>query len=238
MPPPKALSERSPRRSLIVIVAGILIVVVVAAVIALLTTTRPSADDGDAAPSGTVVAFYGDSYTFGDQASSPDARWSSILCEQQGWFEVNPSVNGLGFVANRFLTDAVGEIIEADPDLIIVTMGLNDTFIAEDRLDELETAIIDDFRRFRSEAPQARLVVVEPFWIPGPQSAGFRLVADAVEEAAAEVDADFVAGAGDWLAGHPEWRADEPYRHPNDAGYAEIARRMTIELESLGVIGG
>jgi lysophospholipase L1-like esterase len=232
MPLPKTLSVFRSRRARWLIIAGALIV---ATTLAIVLVTRPS-PPRDPIAEGSVVAFYGDSYTFGEQASTPSARWSSVLSEQQGWVEENAGVNGLGFVANRAGTDAVQQVIDAHPDLIIVTMGLNDTFIAADNADALTTAIHDDLARFRSEAPQARLVVVEPFWIPGAQSPGFALVADAVKAAAAEADAEYVAGAGDWLADHPEWRSDDQYQHPNDAGYAELARRMTLALEKLGVI--
>jgi len=234
MPLPKAFSVFRTHRTLSIIVAG---VVIVAATLAVVLVTRPTANR-DPIPEGSVVAFYGDSYTFGEQASSPSARWSTVLSTAQGWDEQNASLNGLGFVANRDGTDAVQAVIDAEPDLIIVTMGLNDTFIAEAQLDELTTAIHDDLARFRAEAPQARLVVVEPFWIPAAQSPGFAIVADAVKAGAAEVDAEYVAGAGDWLTDHPEWRSDDQYQHPNDAGYAELARHMTIELEKLGVIAG
>jgi hypothetical protein len=47
---------------------------------------------------GPVVAFYGDSYTKGTGASDEAARWSTIVCEQRGWTEFNPSANGLGFI--------------------------------------------------------------------------------------------------------------------------------------------
>lgn len=189
------------------------------------------------APRGATVAFYGDSYTYGEQASSAAHRWSTLLCQQEGWIEANASINGLGFVANRDVTvDAVQTVVEAHPDVIVVTMGLNDTFIAGQQIDAIASAIHSDFARFRSEAPQARLIVVEPFWIPAPVSPEYTAVAEAVRAGAVEAGADYVAGAGDWLTGHPEWRADDQYQHPNDNGYAELARRMTIELQRLGVI--
>ena len=52
-------------------------------------------------PNATRVAFYGDSYTLGTGASDESKRWSTIICQERGWSEFNPSVNGLGFVNNR-----------------------------------------------------------------------------------------------------------------------------------------
>lgn len=234
MPVPKPFSMPMLGRVLALVLLG---AVIVGGTVALVLASRPS-DARLPIAEGSVVAFYGDSYTYGEQASAPEARWSSLVSARQGWVEANASVNGLGFVANRVGTDAVQDVVDADPALIIVTMGLNDTFIAEAQRDELTTAIHDDLARFRAEAPQARLVVVEPFWIPAPVSPGFTLVADAVKDAAAAAEAEYISGAGDWLTGHPEWRAADEYQHPNDAGYAELARRMELELEALGVIGG
>ncbi len=233
MPNPKPFSSLS-RGGIIAGVAALLVIAVGATAL-VLTLTRPTHRSPTEA--GAVVAFYGDSYTFGEQASSPDARWSTLLSAQQGWTEVNAGVNGLGYVANRTDDDTVDRVIAADPDLILVTMGLNDTFEADARIDEIDAAIRADLARFRAEAPQARIVVVEPFWIPQPVSSGFRLVAEATA-AAADAGLEYIAGAGTWLDGHPEWRADEQYKHPNDAGYAELARRMTAELVTLGVIAG
>jgi hypothetical protein len=50
---------------------------------------------------GPTVAFYGDSYTLGTGASDPALRWATLISVPRGWNEINPSVNGLGFVNNR-----------------------------------------------------------------------------------------------------------------------------------------
>ena len=63
--------------------------------------TRSSATTSSATPTSAaapLVAFYGDSYTRGAEASSPDKRWSTIVCRDQGWREFNPSHDGLGFI--------------------------------------------------------------------------------------------------------------------------------------------
>ncbi|MEV1130069.1 SGNH/GDSL hydrolase family protein [Agromyces sp. NPDC049794] len=189
-------------------------------------------------PGATVAAFYGDSYTRGTGASSPERRWSSIVAEERGWYEFNPSVDGLGYVINRGLSgvDLVDLIVdfEPSPDLVIVTMGLNDNFVMPDETDEIETAIGEDLERFRDELPDARLVVVEPFWHTDERPGSVERIIEWVEEAAERVGADHIDGASRWLEGHPEWMAADGI-HPNDEGYAEIARRMDEELERLGL---
>ena len=187
----------------------------------------------------TIAAFYGDSYTRGTGATSPDLRWSTIICAERGWYEFNPSVDGLGFVNNRGLVlggDLVDQIIEHEPapDIVIVTMGLNDNFAMPAHAEEIEASIDEDLERLRAELPDARLVVVEPFWYQDERPESVEQIITWVEAAAERVGADYIDGASRWLEGHPEWMAADVI-HPNDAGYAEIAERMDAELEQLGL---
>lgn len=229
-----------------------------AASVALLVACGAFASPGDgAAPAGefpdgwaaggppdddatTVAAFYGDSYTRGTGVSDPSRRWSTILSEDRGWAEFNPSVDGLGFVNNRDLLapgeDLVDRIVGLDPepDVVLVTMGLNDNFSMPTLADEIRTAIGRDLARLRDELPDARIVVVEPFWYTDDRPASVEEIIGWVEAAAAEVGADHIAGASRWLEGQPEWMAADGI-HPNDDGHAEMARRMDSELERLGL---
>ena len=222
---------------------GTAAIVVVAGCLVLVACGMPvtSAPGQAAAPSPgqVVVAFYGDSYTRGTGASSPERRWSTIVAQGRGWWEFNPSIDGLGYVNNRDLIggdDLVDQIVEHEPtpDVVIVTMGLNDNFSMPASADEIEAAIDADLRRFRDELPDARLVVVEPFWYTDERPDSVEQVIGWVEAAAADVDAEYIAGASRWLEGHPEWMAADGI-HPNDDGYAELARRMDEELERLGL---
>lgn len=192
-------------------------------------------------PGQVVVAYYGDSYTRGTGASSPERRWSTIVAQERGWWEFNPSVDGLGYVNNReFLggddADLVDQIVEHEPspDVVIVTMGLNDNFSMPSGAEEIEAAIDDDLGRLRDELPDARLVVVEPFWYTDDRPDSVERIIGWVEASADRVGAEYIDGASRWLEGHPEWMAADGI-HPDDEGYAEIARRMDEELERLGL---
>ena len=209
-----------------------------------LATTTPTETSATPSPTpgATVAAFYGDSYTRGAGASSPDARWSSIVSAERGWYEFNPSVDGLGFVNRRGggvsgePVDLVGDIVDHEPapDVVIVTMGLNDNFSMPRRAAEIEAAITADLERLRTELPDARLVVVEPFWYRADRPPSVDQIIGWIEDGAAQVGADHIAGASRWMEGHPEWVAADGI-HPNDEGYAEIARRMDAELERFGL---
>lgn len=214
-----------------------------AIVIAALTTLSGCAPEPDygaeseSESSGPLVAFYGDSYTLGTGATDRSARWSTIIANDREWREFNPSVNGLGFVNNRqkFAGDDLpGLIIAEQPDIVFVTMGLNDNFSYPRAADRIQDQISLDLHRLADELPDARLIVVEPFWYQDERPASVEVIIGWVRSAAREVDADYIAGASRWIEGHPEWMAADGL-HPNDDGYAEMARRMDEELSAIGL---
>lgn len=202
--------------------------------------TAPSAPDLPAdAP---VVSFYGDSYTRGTGASSSEKRWSTIVSTERGWREINRSENGLGFVNRRSsmgagLDDIPALVLDDDPDIVFVTMGLNDNFSYDRAADEIHAAIDSDLRRLREGLTEARIVVVEPFWYTDDRPASVDIIAGWVEDAAERIGADHIAGASHWLDGHyagsaDSWMASDGL-HPNDTGYAEMAERMDAALRAL-----
>ena len=184
-----------------------------------------------------IVAFYGDSYTLGTGASDPERRWSSQIARERDWTEFNPSVNGLGFINNRS-TFGAGDlpdlVIDSDPDIVFITMGLNDNFSYDASAHEIKTQIDDDFERISSALPHARVIVVEPFWYTSERPRSVDVIISWVRSAAATIGADYIPGASLWIEGHPEWMAEDGL-HPNDLGYAEMARRMNAELAVLGL---
>lgn len=183
------------------------------------------------------VAFYGDSYTYGTGASDDASRWSTVLSTENGWSEFNPSVSGLGFMRNRTLFgrgDLPDLIIDDHPDVVIVVMGLNDNFTINAFADELPGQILSDFERLSTELPDARLIIVEPFWYKTERPASVDTIISWVHDAAVEVDAEYIPDASYWLSGHPEWMSSDNL-HPNDAGHAAIAAQMDLALRTLGL---
>ncbi|WP_260979714.1 SGNH/GDSL hydrolase family protein [Microbacterium sp. BH-3-3-3] len=203
----------------------------------------PSAEVSTPMPAdGPVVSFYGDSYTRGTGASSSDRRWSTVISVDRGWHEINRSENGLGFVNRRAgmrdgLDDIPALVIADRPDIVFVTMGLNDNFSYDDRADEIRSTIDSDLQRLRDGLPAARIVVVEPFWYIADRPASVDVISGWVEDAAARIGADHIDGASRWLDGHyaddpDSWMAGDGL-HPNDTGYAHMAERMDAALRAL-----
>lgn len=199
-------------------------------------TPDASATPGD----GPVVAFYGDSYTLGTGSSDPSLRWSTIISEDRGWREFNPSVNGLGFVNDRTNFgdgDLPTLVIESQPDIVFVTMGLNDNFSYDARPDLIQETITADLTRIRDALPDARIIVVEPFWYTDERPASLETISGWVEGAAAAIDADWIPGASRWLDGHyagssDSWMASDG-QHPSDVGYRHMAEQMDAALSQL-----
>jgi len=186
---------------------------------------------------GPIVAFYGDSYTRGTGASDPSLRWSTRISESRGWQEVNPSVDGLGFINNRQLFgdgDLPSMIIDAEPDIVFVTMGLNDNFSFAFAADSIETQIDTDLQRLTDALPEARFVVVEPFWYTAERPPSVDTIIGWARDAAEWYGVDYIPGASTWIQGREGEMASDGL-HPNDDGYAEMTRRMDEALLELGL---
>jgi len=208
-----------------------------AAAAVILTACAPAAENEGAVtdPDAPLAAFYGDSYTLGTGASDPANRWSSIICRDRGWREFNPSVNGLGFVNNpRPDIDLPSLVIEQDPDIVFVTMGLNYNFSYAVAADDIHAQIDSDLHHLKAELPDARFVVVEPFWYTDERPDSLAVIIGWVHDAADDIGADWVPDASHWIEGHPEWMASDGL-HPNDDGYAAMARQMEAALAELGL---
>jgi lysophospholipase L1-like esterase len=188
-------------------------------------------------PEAPLVAFYGDSYTLGTGASGTDKRWSTIICAERGWNGFNPSVNGLGFVNNRRPdVDLPAQILALDPapDIVFVTMGLNDNFSYDNAADSIHETIDADLAHLRDGLPNARFIVVEPFWYTDVRPDSLGVIIGWVHDAADAIGADWIPDASHWIEHHPEWMASDGL-HPNDAGYAEMAKQMDAALTEVGL---
>ncbi|KJL30514.1 SGNH/GDSL hydrolase family protein [Microbacterium oxydans] len=200
----------------------------------------PAPDASPTPGDGPVVAFYGDSYTLGTGASDPTLRWSTVISEERGWREFNPSVNGLGFVNHRsdFGENDLPELVIAQhPDIVFVTMGLNDNFSFDTRADLIRETITSDLTRLRDALPTARIIVVEPFWYTEERPESVETIIGWVQDAAAAIDADWIPGASRWLDGHyagsgDSWMAADGI-HPSDTGYRHMTEQMDAALARL-----
>jgi lysophospholipase L1-like esterase len=180
-------------------------------------------------PAGSVVAFYGDSITSGSGASSPSRRWSTLLCAQREWVEVNPSVPGIGFVQSRGDTDLPATIVDAHPDAILVTLGLDDQLLVDTIPDRVRAAISNDLHELRSGAPDAHILVALPITVYERQPSQLVTLQRWLRTSAAAVSAPVIESAG-WMRGRTELTIDGT--HFNDDGQRRIARLMDLAIQS------
>jgi hypothetical protein len=142
-------------------------------------------------------------------ASSPAKRWSTIVSRDHGWREFNPSHNGLGFIRNRSLFgtgDLPDLIIMKHPDIVIITLGLNDNFAFPIRRTSSTPRSAPTSPDSSTPCPtrasswsnrSGTPVTGHPRWTSGGR----------VKTAAAEIHADYILGASHWIEHHPEWVA-------------------------------
>jgi lysophospholipase L1-like esterase len=130
--------------------------------------------------------------------------------------------------------DLIDRIIKSEPDIVFITMGLNDNFSYDYAADAIHQQIDDDFARLATALPSAHFIAVEPFWYTDLRPESLGVISGWVKDAAASIGADYISGASHWIEGHPEYMAGDGL-HPNELGYAEMARRMNDELQQLGL---
>lgn len=181
-----------------------------------------------------TVAFLGDSYMAGSGEDSGEAaRWPAIVSEERGWQPLMFATGGTGFTtagsqkgADRF-ADRVPRIVAAAPDTVIVGGGAND---AQADPAAFEAAVSEVLSGLRAGLPDARLIVLSPFWRAEPPESVLRM-RDVLAEQAAVVDGTLVDVSGLFADGDGIG-ADGV--HPTDAGHARIAEILTPQLSQVG----
>ncbi|WP_194948085.1 SGNH/GDSL hydrolase family protein [Actinomyces trachealis] len=184
-----------------------------------------------------TAVFLGDSVTTGwHSVTHPRNRWTSLVCEHLRWREVNLAADGLGFFCRRGGNLPGGSrspsacdktwleaVLRCEPDLVTVSLGLNDAALLPSQLELVRQAVAHDLEFLHSRLPGTP-VLIAPFfpWLDrGPRFAVVRtMIHDAAAAGLQSTDAasQAVNGEEDKLVGD--------LVHPNDAGHAAIARAM------------
>ncbi len=191
-----------------------------------------------ASPSGPVVAFIGDSYTFGTGAKNRLNRWSTQVSNQLGWQEANFGKGGTGYISisqqcSGPCTTYGGTIEEAkaaSPSMVFVTGIRNDASLAPQ---DLDSAIGDFYPALRAALPDAKIVAISPIWDANQPPARIADIGDRIRESVEGVGGTYL-DIGQPLQGHPEF-LDPDGVHPNDAGYSAIAEAIRTSLEQAGI---
>ncbi|MFC7448789.1 SGNH/GDSL hydrolase family protein [Rhodococcus daqingensis] len=161
---------RVPRRR-VAVIAGVL--AVTAAALASAIALRGDAD----APEPLRIAVVGDDYTAGTQNR---VVWPTLLAQRTGWSVSNFALPGAGYASDGrggyAFTYQVDRAHGADPDIILVVGGLQDTGFPDSGPITVGAAAVVD----KAVLGGGRLLVVGPTWYETPVPDSVRRVSEAV----------------------------------------------------------
>ncbi|SPT54006.1 Uncharacterised protein [Actinomyces bovis] len=192
-----------------------------------------------------TAVFLGDSVTTGwGSITHPRNRWTSLVCEHLRWREVNLAADGLGFFCRRggklpggssspsaCDTTWLEAVLRCEPDLVTVSLGLNDAALLPSQLELVRQAVEHDLTFLRTRLPGTPILVAPFFpWLErGPR---FAVVRTMVHDTATAVGLQSTDAVSQAVNGDENQLVGDLI-HPNDAGHAAIARAMIEVYRSL-----
>jgi lysophospholipase L1-like esterase len=194
------------------------------------------------------VAFLGDSYTFGVGASEPTDGYAYLVAKHENWTARVVGLPGSGYVRvairdDKNIAAGLSAVVAAQPQVVIVECGHNDAMPKVDYT-QTEAAAVKDLTALRTALPNATIVVVGPIWLNGYPDAKALYVRHAIHMAQERIPGTLWVDpiAQHWFTGSFTKRTGDDATminyaagHPNDLGYAHIARLLEVDLQTLGV---
>ena len=185
-----------------------------------------------------TAVFLGDSVTTGWRAvTHPRNRWSSLVCEHLRWREVNLAADGMGFFARRggnlpgggrspSCRDTVWleAVLRAEPDVVTVSLGLNDAAFLPSQRELVEQAIEHDLT-FISTRLRGAPVIIAPYFPSLEVGPRFQAIRRLVHEKATSLGLTSTDALSTAIDGDEDRLAIDQI-HPDDAGHARMARAM------------
>jgi lysophospholipase L1-like esterase len=181
------------------------------------------------APDVPRAAFIGDSYSAGTGSGDPLLRWTYLMSQKMGWLEDNFALAGTGYVnvgkpetcgkpSCPNYAGVVSDVVQANPDFIVISGGRNDVWYTPEEVKARVTALVS---QLHAELPKAKIVITSPLWDDRPVPAEMESVIATVQEAAKASGIPY-AGLGAPLAGKPDLIFTDGV-HPDVAGHAAIS---------------
>lgn len=197
---------------------------------------RRAGSDTRGALYGASALFIGDSYTQGFRASSNAARWSTLVAQHFGWSEDNRAVGGSGYSiggeGNKTFLQQLQEAkaANATPDVIIIAGGRNDGNTT------VTNKAAETFDYAHTNWPTARIVCIPALWADyRPISVDAQYRAEDIRTAARDKGVEVIWDSWQWLynlTGQIHDLGDGNLdTHPNDQGYATVAKWVIQGLE-------
>lgn len=194
------------------------------------------------------TAFLGDSYTFGVGATRPTDGYAYLVARAEHWTARVVGLPGSGYVRvairdDKDIAAGLSAVIAAQPQVVVVECGHNDA-MPNVAYTQTEAAALEDLGQLRAALPHSTIVVVGPIWLDGHPGQRALYVRNAVHMAQQRIPGtlwiDPIAQhwfTGSWAkhTGDDATMINYAAGHPNDRGYAHIARLLEANLRSLGV---
>ncbi|WP_026427416.1 SGNH/GDSL hydrolase family protein [Actinomyces slackii] len=185
-----------------------------------------------------TAVFLGDSVTTGWRGvTHPRQRWTSLVCEHQRWREVNLAADGLGHFARRGGhapggartpscrdTTWLEAILRCEPDLVTVSLGLNDAAFLSSQRELVDQAIEHDLS-FLAARLRGTAIVVAPYFPAMDTGPRFQAVRRMIHEHATALGLTSTDTLSQAIDGDDELLTIDSI-HPDDAGHAAMARAM------------
>lgn len=226
----------------------VLVMLVVGAVVLAVQAVRVGTDDAragagstpSAGPAGAPTAlFIGDDYTAAG-AGIKDT-FARLTARSMGWVYLVDAQGGTGFVANgQQRSSAHGPYfsrLDRDkavfrPDYVIVSGGRNDGAESPARV---VAAATEYLRSVRKAFPDARLVIVAPFWVDSRPPSTLLALRDAERALAGSLHAAFIDPLnGRWVTNDTQARYIAGNRvDPTPEGHAYLSRQLTAQLKAI-----
>jgi hypothetical protein len=192
-------------------------------------------------PTGTApaVLFIGDNYTAaGAGITNTFARQSA---KAMGWAYLSDAQAGTGFLAagQQESSDNGPYFSRLDrdkgvfrPDFVVVSGGRNDAAESSARLTQAGTSYL---RSVREAFPDARMVIVSPFWVDSRPPSSLTALRDAEQRLAPSLQAAFIDPLGEsWITNQNQSQYIGGNRvNPTVEGHAYLARLLTAKLKAI-----
>jgi lysophospholipase L1-like esterase len=185
-----------------------------------------------------AVKFFGDSYTGGsDMGGVDETGWPAIACDSLGCTDSVESTSGAGFINGEADGRGLNNALDATranslSNVVVIAAGANDYRYTS----EENAAAADAFiARVQSRWPEAKLVIIGPFWRNDDPSDVLVDLDEHLEGLAAEIGAPFASPIQQgWLTGENARFIGTDNVHPDDEGHVFIATQLIPLLEQAG----
>jgi len=182
--------------------------------------------------------FVGASYTQGLGANPPTAGYAYLIASTPGWRAQVDGVSGTGYLnpgphGNQTFADRIAHLpTRPHPDLIVFQGGRNDTGYP---MPKLRAAIIATVALTRRHFSGAQIVFLGPIPAGVPVPRNQVAVENTLRSAAAACKVTFIDPiAENWITpGNELGYAGHVQGHPDNGGYAYIARRLLSDLNTI-----